>query len=683
MNKDTMPINNLINAQEKTNKWEILEIDPYLSNFADDINLRMENYENVKSRLVGEEGKLYDFANGHLYYGFQKTDDGWYYREWAPKALSLHLIGEFNDWNRESHPLKKDKFGNWEIFIPGKDSLKHGQKVKVQVTSVNGVQDRIPAYIHRIVQDPVTKRFDGQIWCPDAKFEWTDHGFNAAKAASPLFIYECHVGMAQEKEGIGTYLEFAKNILPHVKEAGYNAIQLMGIMEHPYYASFGYQVSSFYAASSWFGTPNELKLLINTAHSMGIAVLLDLVHSHATKNTEEGLDKFDGSDHQYFHRGSKGIHPAWDSKLFDYGSDNVLHFLLSNIKFWMEEYHFDGFRFDGVTSMLYHDHGLGESFDSYNKHFSLNTDTQAVTYLQLANELIKEVNPNSITIAEDMSGMPGMCLPVTSGGIGFDYRLSMGVPDFWVKTLSKSSDEQWDMFKMWYELTASRTGEKYIGYCESHDQALVGDKTLIFWLADKDMYEHMDKASHNITIDRAIALHKMIRLITASSAGEAYLNFMGNEFGHPEWIDFPREGNGWSYKYARRQWSLCENGYLKYQWLYDFDKAMLSIIKANTIYDSYPVNLWLHQDDKIIAYRRENLVFLFNFHPTKSQPSFYLPTKKAANYKVILSTDDEEFGGQGRIAHNYIYKSEPKQPTGEGFEIYIPARCAIVLQELD
>lgn len=167
-------------------------------------------------------------------------------------------------------------------------------------------------------------------------------------------------------------------------------------------------------------------------------------------------------------------------KTFNYGKPEVIHFLLSNIKFWLNEYHFDGFRFDGVTSMLYRNHGLGVSFDSYEKYFSMNTDIEAITYLQFANELIKEINPNSISIAEDMSGMPGMCIPIKDGGIGFDYRLAMGVPDFWIKTISNLSDEDWDLGKMWYELTTRRPGEKNIGYCESHDQALVGDKTIIF-----------------------------------------------------------------------------------------------------------------------------------------------------------------------------------------------------------
>ena len=174
----------------------------------------------------------------------------------------------------------------------------------------------------------------------------------------------------------------------------------MAIQEHPYYGSFGYHVSSFYAASSRFGTPDDLKHLIDDAHSMGIAVIMDIVHSHAVKNELEGLGRFDGSYNQYFYGDHRREHPAWDSLCFDYGKNEVLHFLLSNCKFWLEEYGFDGFRFDGVTSMLYYSHGLGQAFGSYDDYYNGGQDTNAITYLSLANEVIHTVNPNAITIAE-------------------------------------------------------------------------------------------------------------------------------------------------------------------------------------------------------------------------------------------------------------------------------------------
>ena len=664
----------------KQPQYKILTIDPWLKPYYSDIALRMQRHADTRRALLGDKADLSSFANGYLYYGIARTDDGWVYREWAPGADEMHLIGDFNDWNRESHPMTRLENGNWEIVLPGEDALMHGQRIKVQVTKNGERFDRIPAYIRRVVRDPETNEFYGQVWAPNRPFRWTDGGYGKRKL-SPLFIYESHVGMAQEDESVGTYREFADRILDRIQEAGYNTIQLMAIMEHPYYASFGYQVTNFFAASSWYGNPEDLKYLINTAHEMGMFVLLDVVHSHASKNTNEGLNRFDGTDDQYF---VAQDHPAWDTKLFNYGKYEVIHFLLSNLKFWLQEYHFDGFRFDGVTSMIYHDHGLGTDFMSYDRYFSLNTNVEAVTYLQLANELIHAVNPFAVTIAEDMSGMPGMCLPIRYGGIGFDYRLSMGVPDFWIKTL-KESDENWDMRKMWHELTTRRPQEKNIGYSESHDQALVGDKTLIFRMADAEMYTGMNKDYHSITMDRAIALHKMIRFITLVLAGEGYLNFMGNEFGHPEWIDFPREGNGWSYKYARRQWSLCDNEMLKYAWLRDFDRAMLKFARKYRVLSKRgAVNLWVDQERKLLAFCKGDIIYLFNFHPTESPTNFFLPTHPlgAGDYRAVFSSDETAFGGNGNISEDYVYTAKDVPGHGVGFEVYIPSRTAVAFKHV-
>ena len=660
-----------------SNSKKILKIDPYLAPFEEDINLRGELFEKKKTELLKGCRKIKSFANGHNFFGFHRTRTGWVYREWAPAAEEMYLTGDFNNWDIYACPMKKLENGVFEVHIKGRNTLKSGDRVQAIVISSGKMLRRIPTYATRVVQDPQT-----YMWCAeieDAKFSWTDKGFVPEKTP---YIYECHIGMAQEKESIGTYKEFTEKILPRIKKLGYNTIQIMAIMEHPYYGSFGYQVSNFFAASSRFGTSNELKNLINTAHKMGIAVLLDVVHSHAVNNTNEGLNEFDGTVYQFFHEGEKGNHSAWGTKLFNYGKNEVLHFLLSNLKYWMEEFHFDGFRFDGVTSMLYHDHGLGSAFTNYNMYFSTNTDTEAVTYLQLANELIHEINPHAITIAEDMSGMPGMCIPIGDGGIGFDYRLSMGMPDLWIKLIKEYRDEEWDMGKLWYELTASRPNEKNIGYCESHDQALVGDKTIMFRLCDAEMYTGMNKFGGNPIIDRGIALHKMIRLITASVAGKGYLNFMGNEFGHPEWIDFPREGNGWSYKYCRRQWSLVDNPDLRYRELNDFDKAMIMLLKKGKLLETNAENRWIHQDDKVIIYTKGDYVFAFNFHPTKSFEGYFVPVGKNGKYKVVLSSDDGEFGGFSRVDTSAVYKTYKLPDTRIGFNYYLPNRTAVVLKKI-
>ena len=659
--------------------YRILELNPQLAPFAGDIDLRMFLYRATKDRVLKEGQSLNDFANAHEYFGFHHADGGWYYREWAPGAYQLYLEGDFNGWNRTSHPLTPLGNGNWEIFLPGDDALWDGCRVKTVVDANMTRTEHIPLYARRVVQDKKTVSFNAEVVDDRKQFAWTDQDFRGEKS---LFIYEAHVGMAQEEGKIGTYREFADKILPRIQKAGYNTVQLMAIMEHPYYGSFGYQVSNFFAASSWFGRPEDLKYLVNTAHAMGIRVLLDVVHSHAVKNTVEGINMFDGTTWQFFHDGAKGDHPAWGTKCFDYGKTGVLHFLLSNLKFWMTEYHFDGFRFDGVTSMLYHDHGLGTDFNTNDKYFSYNTHTEAITYLQLANELIRQVNPQAITIAEDMSGMPGMCLPISDGGIGFDYRLGMGLPDMWVRTVKEQKDENWDIFKMWCEMCMRRPGEGTVAYVESHDQALVGDKTLIFRLADAAMYTDMEKSTHNPVIDRAIALHKMIRLFTLAGGGEAYLNFMGNEFGHPEWIDFPREGNGWSFHYCRRQWSLRDNGLLKYEWLGQFDEDMIHLAKDADLFSMQMGNLRLIDSGRqIIAFYRKGLLFAFNFSPCNSYTDVEISLPAIADYQVALCSDDGKYGGNDLIAH-MKYTAQVDSQGNSSVKLYLPARTAVVLKEM-
>ena len=616
----------------------ILDYDPYLEPFKEDLSLRLFEFARTKKRLLGTDGSLVDFANGYKYFGFQQESKHWTFREWAPNAKRAWLVGDFNNWEN-NFELKQAYGGTWEISIPG--MLPVGSKVKIKLLLPSGeTVYRVPSYIMFAIPNE-RHELDGVIVQP--KYDWKNKAPQLKEA--PL-IYEAHIGISTEEYKINSYKEFTRDVLPRIKKAGYNTIQLMAIMEHPLYASFGYQVSNFFAISSRFGQPEDLMELIDQAHGMGLRVLLDVVHSHAVKNIEDGLNYFDGTENQYFHEGERGNHPAWKTKLFNYGKDEVIHFLLSNLKFWLDTYHFDGFRFDGVTSMLYHDHGLGTAFTDYSKYFSLNTDIEAVTYLMLANELTHLFNPSATTIAEDMSAMPGMVLPISSGGIGFDYRLSMGIPDFWIKQLKEKTDNSLDLLSLWWELTTRRPGEKNIGYSESHDQALVGDKTIMMWLADEEIYWKMDLNSQSLKIDRAIALHKLIRLITFSLAGEGYLNFMGNEFGHPEWLDFPRQENHDDFQHARRQWSLADNKDLRFQYLLAFDQAMINLERHYKFLESpEPVQqLWIKNSDKLLAYQKGQLLFVFNFHPSYEQElQLQFPEKP----ELIFDSDDQKFGGFG------------------------------------
>ena len=659
---------------------KIVEQDSWLNPVAGEVEKRFERYQNRLKVIENQFGSLNNFASAYQFFGFHydKIYRGWWYREWAPAAHYMSLFGDFNGWQRYENPLENIGNGVWEIFLPDseyKDRLTHGSLLKVIVQSSIGEQERIPIYINRVVQDENTKDFSAQFWNPEKQYVFENQ--TPTLKDEPLLIYESHVGMAQEKENVGTYNEFITNVLPRIKADGYNAVQLMAIAEHPYYGSFGYHVSNFFAASSRFGTPEELKKLVDTAHGMGLLVIMDLVHSHTVKNVREGINLFDGTEYQYLKPGQEGIHPQWDSKLFNYGKTETLQLLLSNVRFWLEEYHFDGFRFDGVTSMLYKNHGIGETFDDPWKYFGDNVDNDAVTYLQLANKLVHDIDNQNITIAEDVSGMPGICAKIEDGGIGFDYRLGMGLPDFWIKVLKDQTDEQWNMHEFFFTMTNRLQDVKTIAYAESHDQALVGDKTLAFRLMDKEMYTAMAKNQDNLIIDRGIALHKMIRFFTICLGGDAWLNFMGNEFGHPEWIDFPRYDNNWSYKYAKRQWSLADADYLKYHWLGDFDKAILDFVKKNKIMKSAPA--WLleaDEDNKTIVFERNNMIFVFNWGQ-KSLPDYKIKVKSTGDYEIVFSTDEKCFGGFENIDKSAVFPSE-REGDEVTMKIYNVARIATV-----
>jgi 1,4-alpha-glucan branching enzyme len=662
----------------------IIKNDPWLEPHADAINGRHQDAIRKEAELTSACKDLVEFANAHQYFGMHRTaDNGWAFREWAPNATAITLVGDFSQWQKlPKYQLKRLDNGVWELIL-GADDIHHGDLYKMFVEWNGGCGERIPAYATRVVQDDKTAIFSAQVWAPETPYKW--HVKKFKPDTKPLLIYECHIGMAQNREGVGTYTEFKDNVLPRIVADGYNAIQIMAIQEHPYYGSFGYHVSSFFAASSRFGTPDELRALIDAAHQAGVAVIMDIVHSHAVKNENEGLGRLDGSPDLYFYGDGRREHPAWDSLCFDYGKDEVLHFLLSNCKFWLDEYHFDGFRFDGVTSMLYYNHGLGQAFGGYDDYYNGGQDTNAITYLTLANKLIHKIHPHAITIAEEMSGMPGLALPFEDGGIGFDYRMAMGIPDYWIKTLKEKTDEEWHPTSIFWELTNRRADEKTISYVESHDQALVGDKTVIFRLIDKEMYWHMMVDDNDMTVARGIALHKMMRLVTLATINGGYLNFMGNEFGHPEWIDFPREGNGWSYKYARRQWDLVDRQDLKYRFLNAFDNAMIGVVSDSYNFQAQPVRkLWEKDDDQVLAFMRGDLVFVFNFSPSKSYDDYGILAPGGV-YSGVLSTDNPDFGGYGNIDESIQHFTQPDPlytPHGvEWLKLYLPARTALVLRK--
>ena len=649
-------------------KSHLLEYDDWLHDFADVVRRREKYMQQARKKLLGDV-PLSEFALGWHHFGLHPHKNGWVLREWAPNATAMYLVSEKNNWQEDdTHAFSLSEDGQWELMLPT-DALAHGDHYKLLIYWNAGRERafRIPAYANYVVQDEHTKVFDAVVWQPRKAYEWQHR--RPQKPTTPL-IYEAHVGMASTEETVASYKNFTKNILPRIKKLGYNTVQLMAVAEHPYYGSFGYHVANFFAPSSRFGTPDELKELVDTAHGMGLRVIMDIVHSHSVKNELEGLSNFAGDPAQYFHAGERGNHSQWDSRTFDYGKPQVAHFLLSNVRYWLDEFRFDGYRFDGITSMLYSHHGLGKDFTGYDDYFGEDVELDSLAYLQMANDVAHETLESALTIAEDTSGMPGLALATEKGGIGFDYRLSMGVPDLWIKTLKEKTDEAWDLGHLFYELIAARPEEKVISYAESHDQALVGDKTIMFRLADKAMYWHMDAGNQNLEIERAMSLHKMIRLLTASTHGGGYLTFMGNEFGHPEWIDFPREGNNWSYQHARRRWDLADDGLLKYRFLQEFDRAMIEVVAKLSSEFHY---IEIKHDEHVVSFVRDEYLFVFNFSPNESYTDFAVPTFDG-EYTLALNSDDATFDGNGLVEPNQTYVAK-----NQHLKVYIPARSALVL----
>ena len=660
-----------------------LRQDSYLQPYLEQLQARHLQAEAMERKITGESCSLSDFASGHEYFGLHFIDGGWVFREWAPNATEIFLIGDFSNWQElPQFSLKKidSALGVWEIKLPP-DAIRHEMLYRLKIHWDGGSGERLPAYARRVVQDQQTLIFSAQVWQPQP-YRWKNTLPDLSN--TPPLIYEAHIGMSREFAGVSSYRQFQEEVLPRIIRSGYNTVQIMAVMEHPYYGSFGYHVSNFFAASSRFGTPEEFKELVDVAHGFGLRVIIDLIHSHAVRNEVEGLGCFDGTRHQYFHAGGRGTHSAWDSYCFDYSKPQVLHFLLSNCRFWLDEYRVDGFRFDGITSMLYRHHGLGHAFTSYHDYFSNQVDEESLVYLTLANKVIHQVRPDAITIAEDVSGMPGLAAPVEQCGCGFNYRLAMGVTDNWFK-LFDIPDENWSMSGLWHELTNRRRDEKTISYVECHDQAIVGGQTVIFRLIGKDMYDAMHQNSQSMSVDRGMAIHKMARLATVATAGPGDLNFMGNEFGHPEWIDFPRAGNNWSYHYARRQWSLADNPGLRYRFLQAFDRDMIQMVnKSQLIKMAAPQKLYINDDQKIIVFERSGLFFFFNFHPSESYPDFPVEVLPG-EYVLELDTDAPDFGGHARVNPEQHYLTLPEKHGREIrniLKIYLPSRSALVLRKI-
>ncbi|WIA28178.1 hypothetical protein OEZ86_010746 [Tetradesmus obliquus] len=706
-------------VQGESKELALYSVDPQLADHREHLDYRWNHYKWVKGNIEQAVGSLDDFAKGFESLGFVRKDGKTIYREWAPGAKAAALIGDFNNW--ECAWMQKDEWGVWSVELPdgpdGSPAIPHNSRVKIRMQAHGDWWcDRVPAWIKyaTVPEGEMGAKYNGVYWDPPRgeKHLWRNR---RPKRPSSLKIYEAHVGMSGEDEAVSTYAQFRDEVLPRIKKQGYTAIQLMAIQEHAYYASFGYHVTNPFAISSRSGTPEDLKSLIDAAHGMGLVVLLDVVHSHISSNADDGLAGFDmgqGQEANYFRSGEAGYHKQWDSRILNYGHWEVQRYLLSNLRYWLDEFQFDGFRFGGVYSMMYHDHGIGidparayqanNMFDGvtsmlyhhhgidtafsghYHEYFGPQADVEACVYLMMANEVIHKLHPDAITIAEDVSGMPTLCRPVSEGGLGFDYRLNMAIPDTWIRLLKHVRDEDWEMMDLVNALCNRRYTEKTVAYAESHDQAMVGDKTIAMWLFDAEMYTNMSTLNESTPVtERGMALHKMIRMVTMALGGEAWLNFMGNEFGHPEWLDFPREGNEWSHKHCRRQWSLVDTDHMRYHQLNEWDRAMMELDeKTGFLSSSTQWVTAIDQERQVLVAERGPLVFVWNWHPSEDYEGLKVAAPEPGKYKVVMDSDAWNVGGQGRVHWDGEHFTQPAEDgkfneRDQYFQVFAPSRTVV------
>ncbi|CAL5392773.1 unnamed protein product [Camellia sinensis] len=540
-------------------------------------------------------------------------------------------------------------------------AIPHGSKYRVYFNTPDGPLERIPAWAPYVLPDADGKQAFAVHWepPPECVYKWKHKHPEAPKS---LRIYECHIGISGSEPKIASFNDFTEKVLPHVKDAGYNVIQLIGLVEHKDYFTIGYRATNLFAVSSRYGTPDDFKRLVDEAHGLGLLVFLDIVHSYSAADEMVGLSLFDGSNDCYFHTGKRGYHKFWGTRMFKYGDIDVLHFLLSNLNWWVVEYQIDGFQFHSLASMIYTHNGFASFTGDMEEYCNQYVDKDALIYLILANEILHALHPSIITIAEDATLYPGLSEPTSLGGLGFDYFVNLSASEMWSSLLENVPDSDWSMSKIVSTLVGNRhSADKMLLYAENHNQSISGGRSFAEILFGETMEHASDKRA---LLFRGCSLHKMIRLITFTIGGHAYLNFMGNEFGHPKRVEFPMESNNFSFSLANRRWDLLENG-VHSELLY-FDKDMMNMDENERILSRGLPNIHHVNDTTMVtSYSRGPLLFIFNFHPTTSYENYSVGVEEAGEYQVILNTDEKKYGGQALIAQDqYIQRTISKRIDG-------------------
>jgi 1,4-alpha-glucan branching enzyme len=662
--------------------------DATLAAYRDFLERRARRFTGELKRIVAAYGSLRAYAALHTNLGIHKIrrTDGtfsWRLREYMPNAEDLWLTTDRLNFQRHaSYRFRRLENGVFQLSLP-EDALAHGTYMELRVKPrkrgpEQGALRRVPAFATWVEQDAVLpSQWCARLWAPEKPYRFRHR--RPAKAVFPR-IYEAHVGMAQsalarQGQSVGSYRDFAADMLPRIRDAGYTAVQLMGILEHPLYRSYGYQVSSYFAPSSRFGTPDEFRGLVDAAHGLSLMVILDIPHGHACANTEQGIAAYDGSRYLF-----SGEHNQWGTPSFDYAQEMTRRFLLSNCRYWLEEFRVDGFRFDAVGNMIYADHGVDDDFSHVGRCFYggnglPRADENGELYLCLANALIRRIRPQALSIAEEFSGMPGLTCPPKEGGLGFDYRFAMGIPDYWEKCIESPRD----MGSLWYETTNHRPYDRTVSYVECHDQCINGHDAMIWRLIGKDMYDYMAVFTDNWNTSRGLAFYRLMRLVTLCTADAGYLNFMGDEFGHPEWLDDESR--------AHRQWHLAGRADLKYAGLAAWDRAQMTLVAGRLPdFQQQPLFRFIHEDDRILAFERGRLLFVFNFHELQAKTNLLFAVTPG-KYVERLSSDETAFAGKGNLCVGVPPVEHFTRVLDHRHEqdvsLYLPPMTALVLHRED
>ena len=586
-------------------------------------------------------------------------EKGVYFAVWAPKAKSVSVIGDFNDWNGDADRMEKTgDVGIFELFIPG---ITTGVLYKYLIESAKGEKlYKADPYANFAELRPGTASIVTDL----TKFKWSDNTWLKKRNESniqeiPMAIYECHIGSwmrhpGREDEGFYTYRQFADRIVDYLLDMHYTHIELIGIAEHPFDGSWGYQVTGYYAPTSRYGTPEDFMYMINKLHKNGIGVILDWVPAHFPRDAH-GLADFDGSAVYEYADSRKGEHPDWGTKIFDYGKSEVKNFLIANAIFWIEEFHIDGLRVDAVASMLYLDYGKKDGQWVANEYGG-NENLEAIEFFKHLNSLVMGRYPGVMMIAEESTAWPKITAKPEDGGLGFTFKWNMGwMHDFCDYMKLDPIFRKDNHHKMTFAMSYN-DAENYI-LVLSHDEVV----HLKCSMLNKMPGYYVDKFA-NLRVGYTFMM---------GHAGKKLL-FMGQEFAQDsEWneakeldwalLDDPLHAG--MQAYVRELLKI----YNKYPAMHELDRGFggFQWINANDTFKSIYSFIRLGKNDK-----KNRLVFVMNFTPI-SRDDYRVGVPEKKKYKLLLDSNEERFGGNGMVRET-AYQAEEIPWDGQPYSLAYP-----------